>query len=405
MSCMPKCSAGSPKMRLKFLLDRNDGGIWGDDPAGGDNDHIVLRSTDQGIGGEWIISDPALRSLTEEEFERTRLKAGDLVITKSSGSDDHIGKTSVVTWEIEGRECGFSNFMQRLRPSNRLASLFLSYILNSDIGRDQFRMLSTTTTGLGNLTAEIIGEIEIPIPPVECQLAVCNYLDRVTAKLDGLVTAKQRLLGLLIEKRRALITNAVTRGLNPDVSLRDSGISWLDQIPAHWEVERARWLLRERDERSETGEEELLTVSHITGVTPRSEKEVYMFEAETTEGYKICYPGDLIINTLWAWMGAMGVSPVHGIVSPSYHVYVPGGRLDSNFVDALVRIPVFAQEAIRYSKGVWSSRLRLYPEGFFEIWLPVPPLDEQRAIVNHIASETAKLDRVRAAAGTNDQLA
>jgi type I restriction enzyme S subunit len=169
-------------------------------------------------------------------------------------------------------------------------------------------------------------------------------------------------------------------------------------MPAHWEVERARWLFNERDERSETGEEELLTVSHITGVTPRSEKEVYMFEAETTEGYKICHAGDLVINTLWAWMGAMGVSPVHGIVSPSYHVYVPVVRLDPNFVDALVRIPVFAEEATRYSKGVWSSRLRLYPEGFFEIWLPVPPLDEQRAIVNHLASETAKLDRLRAAA-------
>src|SRR5262249_55626616 len=148
--------------------------------------------------------------------------------------------------------------------------------------------------------------------------------------------------------------------------------------------------------RSETGEEEMLTVSHITGVTPRSEKDVNMFEAETTEGYKLCYRGDLVINTLWAWMGAMGVSPLDGIVSPSYHVYTPSQELAGDYVDALVRTPNFAREVTRYSKGVWSSRLRLYPEGFFEVFLPVPPLPEQHSIVPHIAKETAKLvDRHR----------
>jgi type I restriction enzyme S subunit len=199
------------------------------------------------------------------------------------------------------------------------------------------------------------------------------------------------------EKRRALITRAVTRGLDPHVPLRDSGIPWLGEIPANWKIERARWLFRERNERSETGEEELLTVSHLTGVTPRSENDVNMFEAETTEGYKICLAGDLVINTLWAWMGAMGVSPMNGIVSPAYHVYQPGPQLDPRFVDALVRIPMFAQEVTRYSKGVWSSRLRLYPEGFFEVFFAVPPIDEQRTIVAHIAAETAKLDALRAA--------
>ena len=122
-----------------------------------------------------------------------------------------------------------------------------------------------------------------------------------------------------------------------------------------------------------TGDEEMLTVSHITGVTKRSEKDVNMFEAETTEGYKLCSPGELAINTLWAWMGAMGTASVSGIVSPAYNVYVPCDKLVPAYVDAMVRMPVFAQEATRYSKGVWSSRLRLYPEGFFEIWLPVPP--------------------------------
>jgi type I restriction enzyme S subunit len=94
-------------------------------------------------------------------------------------------------------------------------------------------------------------------------------------------------------------------------------------------------------------------------------------------------------------MGAMGVSRLHGIVSPAYNVYQPRERIDPGYLDALVRITAFAEEATRFSKGVWSSRLRLYPEGFFEIWVPVPPLHEQHAIVAHLASETTKLDALR----------
>ena len=93
----------------------------------------------------------------------------------------------------------------------------------------------------------------------------------------------------------------------------------------------------------------------------------------------------------------MGVAPEDGIVGPAYNVYEPGARLDPRCVDALVRLPVFAQEVTRYSKGVWSSRLRLYPEGFFAVSIPVPPLSEQREIVAHIANETRKLDELRAA--------
>ena len=122
-----------------------------------------------------------------------------------------------------------------------------------------------------------------------------------------------------------------------------------------------------------------------------------MFEAATTEGYKICLSGDLVINTLWAWMGAMGVAPEDGIVSPAYNVYEPRARLDPSYVDALVRLPVFAQEVTRYSKGVWSSRLRLYPEGFFAVSIPVPPLSEQREIVNFIATRTSRIDELQAA--------
>ena len=153
----------------------------------------------------------------------------------------------------------------------------------------------------------------------------------------------------------------------PYPDYRDSGVEWLGEIPVHWELQKNKQIYREIDQRSTTGEEELLSVSHLTGVTPRSEKEVNMFMAETLEGYKICEPGDLVINTMWAWMGALGTSEYSGLVSPSYNVY----RLrESNshtytYLDHQYRTPGYICEIGRYSKGVWSSRLRLYPDEFF----------------------------------------
>lgn len=242
-----------------------------------------------------------------------------------------------------------------------------------------------------------LSNLRIDWPTQEEQKRISVYLDAVTSKLYGLITTKQRLLNLLAEKRRALITQAVTKGLNSSATMKDSGIPWLGNIPVHWAIERSKWLLKERDERSELGEEELLTVSHLTGVTSRAEKDVNMFMAESLEGYKCCKRGDLVINTLWAWMGAMGVARQEGIVSPAYHVYEPGPNIDPDYLDYLVRMPVFTEEVTRYSKGVWSSRLRLYPEGLYEVWLPVPPIEEQQAIVAHLKAETAKLSNLATA--------
>jgi len=174
---------------------------------------------------------------------------------------------------------------------------------------------------------------------------------------------------------------------------KDSGVEWLGEVPAHWEVVRAKAVFKEIDDRSCDGDEELLTVSHLTGVTPRSEKNVNMIMAESLDGYKKCAPGDLVINTMWAWMGALGTSRTHGIVSPSYNVYRPyPGQIFPRYFDHLCRIPVFATVMKALSTGVWESRLRLYPEAFFSIRFALPSLPEQTAIAAFLDRQTAKID-------------
>ncbi|MGL4400229.1 MAG: restriction endonuclease subunit S, partial [Luteolibacter sp.] len=156
-------------------------------------------------------------------------------------------------------------------------------------------------------------------------------------------------------------------GLKPYPAYQETDERWIGSIPASWRLRRAKFLFREIDERSKTGKEELLSVSHKTGVTPRSQKSVTMFLAESNVGHKICRPQDLVINTLWAWMAALGVSRYTGIVSPAYGVYRPldPGQLLPRFADLLLRTPMYAAEYQRRSTGVNSSRLRLYAEYFF----------------------------------------
>lgn len=173
---------------------------------------------------------------------------------------------------------------------------------------------------------------------------------------------------------------------------------WLDQIPSHWLEKRAKVSFREIDERSAEGNEELLSVSHMTGVTPRSQKNVTMFKAASYAGHKLCRPGDIVINTMWAWMGALGESRHTGIVSPAYGVYRlhREGTFVPGYLDYLLRTCAYISEYICQSTGIRSSRLRLYPDKFLRIPLLQPPIEEQQSIVGYLRAqdhEIAKLIR------------
>ena len=222
---------------LKRQVERNDSGVWGADPDG-ENDTTVLRSTEQTVDGNWRVEDPAQRKLSEQERASCLLAEGDLVVTKSSGSALHIGKTTLVSSEIAAMGCCYSNFMQRLRTKRSFMPRLAWYVMNSRFAREQFDLLSNSSTGLANLSGSIIGEVCVAIPPEKEQRAITSFLDRETAKIDALIAEQDRLLAHLAEKRQAVISHAVTKGLNPKASMKSSGVDWLGDVPANWEVKR-----------------------------------------------------------------------------------------------------------------------------------------------------------------------
>ena len=163
--------------------------------------------------------------------------------------------------------------------------------------------------------------------------------------------------------------------LKPYPEYKESGLPWLGRMPGHWEVKRAKSIFQRIDERSKTGQEELLTVSSARGIVSRKTANVTMFKAESYLGYKLCWPGDLVINSLWAWAGGLGVSSHHGIISSAYGVYRirPNAPMTPAFVHEVVRSSSFNWELRVRSKGVWISRLQLTDVSFLDAPMHIPP--------------------------------
>lgn len=167
------------------------------------------------------------------------------------------------------------------------------------------------------------------------------------------------------------------------------------RYPSRWPLYRGKQLFRVIDERSEEGTEELLSVSHITGITPRSQKNVTMFQAESLVGYKICQIGDIAANTMWTWQGAIGVSSYMGVVSPAYNVYRQKGEIyNSRFLDMLLRERKLIDVYHSLSTGIRPSRLRLYPDVFLTIQFPVPPKEEQDHIVRYLDWKVSEINKL-----------
>jgi type I restriction enzyme S subunit len=371
------------KSRLRWLSQIYSGGT----PDKMNQDYWTAGTIpwlNSGTVNQCMITEPS-DFITQEAYENSStkwIKPGSLVIALAGQ-----GKTKGMVAQL-AIEATCNQSMAAIVPENEITPRFLFWWLSSNY--QNIRNLSGGDLRDG-LNLDLIGDIQCPLPEIQEQTIIAAFLDRETTRIESLISEKERLISLLLEYRQALISHAVTKGLDPNVKMKDSGVEWLGEVPEHWEIERTKWLFTERDDRTDSGNEELLTVSHLTGVTSRAEKDVNMFMAESLEGYKRCQTGDLVINTLWAWMGAMGITRKDGIVSPAYNVYEPNSTIDPEYIDFLVRIPSFVEELTRYSKGVWLSRLRLYPEGLYQVWLPVPPIEEQISIASFLDRETTKI--------------
>jgi type I restriction enzyme, S subunit len=246
-----------------------------------------------------------------------------------------------------------------------------------------------------SLNEEQIRNLEITWFPFQTQTKIANYLDQKTAELDQLIGAKQRLLKLLDEKKRVLIARAVTRGLNPDIPLKDSGIRWLGQIPAHWKKTIVKRLFTFA-KRQGYPDLEVLSVYREYGVIIKSSRSDNNNRTpENLTKYQLVEPGDLVINKMKAWQGSMGISKYTGITSPDYVVYEKNHNEDGEFLHYLLRAPFMPNVYRMFSNGIRLSQWRLEPEHFENLILFLPPVEEQNAIIAVVKKQLGKLDALK----------
>lgn len=391
---------------FKREIERNDGGAWGDEPdAETGTLTVVLRSTEQTADGQWNINDPAMRKLSNTELAGSLLAEGDLVVTKSSGSSLHIGKTTLVSADVAKLGCCYSNFMQRIRLRRSSVPKFVWYVMNNDISRSQFDLLSNSTTGLANLNSTMIGELKLSIPPVEEQSTIATFLDLETAKIDTLITKQEKLIDLLKEKRQAVISHAVTKGLDTTVPMKPSGVEWLGDVPIGWKVKKIAHAIEsmgsgttpksDMSEYYENGEIPWLNTGDLNDAELYScNKNISRAALEAHSTLKIYPAGSVVIAMYGATIGKLAKLRFSTTVNQACCVFFCGEILHNNFL--FYWLLGFREQIVSLATG--GGQPNISQEVLRTLRLACPNLSEQTAIATFLDLETTKIDTLIAKA-------
>ena len=236
-----------------------------------------------------------------------------------------------------------------------------------------------------------VGAIPIMVPPLHEQQAIVGYLKDKTLKIEQYVSARERERELLDSLKQSEIANVVTRGLNPNVKMKDSGIPWIGEIPEHWTLRRVKFIFTESKDKSVLGKEMPLSLGKETGIIPSSEKKNKTMESASFVGCKIVNKGDIVFNRFKARLFA--ISDYEGVVSSDYAVYKCKDSADPRYIVTLFGTQMYRTAFDRKASGVGDGFSRLYTDDLFSFYAIFPPLEEQQAIVAYIDEKLQKIDQ------------
>jgi type I restriction enzyme S subunit len=277
-----------------------------------------------------------------------------------------------------------------LRPRNNFHPRYFERYFKSSAFISRLTLFVTGIREGQNIDYERLSRAFVPLPPPEEQAAIVRFLDWANGRLERAIRAKRKVIALLNEQKQTIIHRAVTRGLDTSVPLKHSGIPWLGDIPAHWEVMRIKYLLHEVDKRSISGSEPLLSMRMHHGLVLFTEHFTRPPQAATLIGFKIVRPGQFVINRMQAGNGVIFASNLTGLVSPDYAVFDPIRDASVDFLGELFRSRNVRVKFRAESKGLGtgsSGFLRLYNDRLGAIHIALPPLAEQVSILEGLDRE------------------
>lgn len=279
---------------------------------------------------------------------------------------------------------------------NRVESKYYSYFLRN---LAYLGFIESLAKGIRERSTDFrfsdFAKLILPVPAISEQREIVDFIDKNLAQIDQAIALKQQQIEKLGEYKQIVIQNAVTKGLNPNVPMKDSGVEWIGDIPEHWQMKRLKYVLDERNERSKTGEEPLFMVSQKYGLVVRADYHEKAEVAQSNIDNKIVYKNDLVFNKLKPHLGVFYKSEIDfkGLVSPDYAVYkVKNYIYDMKYLEILFRNPKYIEQFIIRATGIVEGLIRLYTTSLFELPVMIPPKEEQETILNFVKNENDKID-------------
>lgn len=277
--------------------------------------------------------------------------------------------------------------------SKNICKKYLHYLLRDVSYLPEYMRLSTgLRVGQWDLSFDDFKNIPFLLPPLAEQERIAAFLDAECAEIDTVLEKTRASIEEYKKLKQAVITQAVTKGVRGDRPMKDSGIEWIGDIPAEWDVIRVKQLLKERNERSKEGKEEPLSMSQKVGLVPTKFLESIPNMASSFVGAKLAYVDDLVFNKLKAHLGVFSVSRYDGLVSPDYAVYCSTGKSNLKYLEYIFKTPQCIGEFRKKSTGIAAGLMRLYTEGLFSIYLPYPALSEQEEIAEYLNEKCTGID-------------
>lgn len=391
--------------RLKWSVDGCFNGVWGDEPDGVD-DMVCLRVADFNRDNYTVETDSlTLRAIEPRQLESRKLQRGDLLLEKSGGGDKQL--VGCVVYFDHEFDAVCSNFVARMPIAQDHSPRYWAYVhAGLYAGKLNYPAIKQTT-GIQNLDAALYLDTLAVYPPFEQQQKIATFLDWKTSQIDALIAKKQELLDKLKEKRLAVITQAVTKGLNPDAPMRESGIAWLGDVPRHWGVKRLRFGVQRIEQGwspqcdNQPAEDDAWGVMKVGCVNGDEfdalENKALPSELEPMPEYEL-QPKDILISraNTKELLGSAAIVPTDVrprlLLCDKLFRLRPELGVDEQFLTCYLRTPAARYQYEREATGSSGSMQNIGQGTLKNLVVVFPPLAEQRSIFQYVRMEISKLD-------------
>lgn len=331
------------------------------------------------------------RFISEEKFKELKVYeiAEKDVLISMMGT---VGKCKVVPANIQ-KGIMDSHLIRVRFNENIILPEFATYLIQDSNYIKVQLDLNSKGSIMSGLNSSIIKKLKLILPPIEEQKIILKYMDKRNVDLNQIIASKSYMIDLLNQQRQSIIMEAVTKGLNPKVKMKDSGVEWVNEIPEHWTQKKIKYLV-DRVSRDVRDEDEVITAFRDGQVTLRKNRREDGFTFSIKEiGYQGIRKGDLVVHQMDAFAGAIGVSESDGKASPVYTVCIPKNKKEIHvpFLCEVIRVMSNSGYIESLAKGIRERSTDFRWKDMGELASLVPPISEQIEIANTISRKSQEI--------------